>query len=191
MWKYYDFDVNWNTFIKVWNSDTVQHAMEIDMTQWKEIGFFKFYIPGNPLWKETRTTYWTIKLTEQALNKIHNNNYINKIKKIDNCMFRHHTNKLYRKIIFKHVIEECEPKQDTIDSLYMPEGFMIFKMAMRTCAYELFPNEIIRCLYNKNKWCILIPRLEIVFDLFSYYSWKYDNNCNACIIQEDIDKLLN
>jgi hypothetical protein len=171
--QYYDFRSNWLEFLKAWKQ--VDYYIELDIAKWKELGLFKNFKLGDPLWKQTRSTYWVIKNTEKANLKIQTEMHIQKYKLTMETQFPYQIRdykESYYKNCFKYVYEECEPKPDTIDAFYIPEGSYIFRYSIYECARILFPNEEILQLLCNGHVHTVIPRLNIVFNLFEYYENK-------------------
>lgn len=175
--SYYEFDANWESFLHVWNTPRVQHSLELDIHLWKEMGFFHTYTKGDPLWKQTKTTYWLSKCVELAKNRSNAERHIHMFKRTMSVVCpRISTTELYYKTCFKMVIRDCEPKPNTIESFIIPEGVFIFKNTMLECARLLFPNNPVgMCMLNGRMITVVSP-MNILFDLFGYYFDKYDKN---------------
>lgn len=171
--QYFDFRTNWQEFLKAWRQ--VDYHVELDIAYWKGFGFFKNFKPGDPLWRQTKTSYWIVKITENANNKIKTEMHVQKYKRTMQNQYIYPImdyKESYYKRFFKNVYDECTPKPDTIDAFYMPEGTFIFKSSMLGCARILFPQEEIKQISCSGRVHTTIPRLNIVFNLFDYYEGK-------------------
>lgn len=190
MWKYYDFDKNWDKFIEIWYSKEVQNSLDEDITHWKEFGFFKNYDPNEPaLWKQSKSMYWTNKIMRNAQDIIVSENHIRKFQKTmsqynDIYKVKSTAKEAYYKLCLHHVIKDMEPKHNTIHSFIMPEAKYIFKNTMLLCAKILFPGDDI--VFSATKNCIIIPQYKVIFDLIDYYYLTYDQDLSYQISQDDI-----
>ena len=174
--SYYDFDANWPMFLQVWEDPEVQQALILDIQFWKELGFFKKYKQGDPLWKETRTTYWIGKCVELAHERAKRESHVAMFKRTMSVVCPRLSKKnVYYKTCFGATIKDCEPKPNTIEWFVMPEGPFVFRRTMLACAKMLFPSNTINVCIISNRMTTIIDS-KIVFDLFGFYFNKYDKD---------------
>lgn len=72
-WKYYDFDANWDEFLKVWKSEEVQEELDMTMKNWErdnptytytdDTPKLRIYERGDQPWEFGRTDYWSCKIS--------------------------------------------------------------------------------------------------------------------------------
>lgn len=172
--SYYDFDSNWKAFLRAWNDPDVQRAFALDISFWTELGFFKNYKNGDPLWKQTKTTYWIGKCVERAQNKLRKESHIALFKRTMSSFCPGLSSaKHYYKACFGSVVKDCEPRPNTIEWFIIPEGPFIFRNSMLACAKIMFQTEDINVCMIGGRMVTLV-KSNIVFDLFGYYFDKYD-----------------
>lgn len=167
----YDFDSNWNIFLKAWYSHDVQYTLALEMEGLKSLGFFKYYQKGDPLWKHTQSLYWKLRCAAKAQQLMHQEQHICKFQRTMQTQFGFPINSkdFYYATCFKTTVERCHPEKDTIHAFIMPELSFLLKNTMRKCAEVIFPAEIIE-ITNDN---IITVNKHIKFDLIRYYNQKY------------------
>lgn len=164
---HYDFSKNWQTFLNAWYEPNTQYNLQLDIDKWKSFGLFKNYVLGGPLWKESKAMFWTLKITERAIQLKNHENHLNKFKKTMKNFYNNvNYEKMYYKMCFKDVCKQCEPKENTLEAFIMPQGKHILKNSMLQCAYNIFPNDEISLLDN---YTIVIKSKNIKFDINEYY----------------------
>lgn len=174
--EYYDFDTNWGPFLRAWLSPSVAHAAELDVAFWRDMGFFKGYKHGDPLWKQTKTTYWIVKLVELANAKSSAERHVAMYRRTMAVVCpRISSSDLYYKVCFREVIKGCEPQPGTLESFAMPEGGFVFRNALLECARALFPAGSVG-MFTLNGRTLVVVDSKTVVDPFGYYFYKHDDN---------------
>lgn len=174
--EYYDFDANWDAFLRAWRSPPVAHAADLDAAIWREMGFFKNYRHGDPLWKQTKTTYWIYKLAELAQAKAREERHAAMYRRtMDVVCPRLSSSALYYRVCFAEVIKGCEPRPGTIESFGMPEGAFVFKNALLECARALFPAGSVG-MFTLNGRTLIVVDSKTVLDPFGYYFHRHDDD---------------
>lgn len=169
--NYYDFDANWDSFLKSWYSHEVQHALKIEIECYKPLGFFKHYQQGDPLWKHTKSLYWKLRCVARAKQLMIHEQHLTKFKKTMQTQFGfpHDTTNHYFATCFSKQVERCHPVKDTIHAFIIPELSFLLKRTMRTCAEVLFPTEIIEITTDN----VITIGKHIKFDLLGFYNERY------------------
>lgn len=167
---YYDFDANWDSFLKAWYSHEVQYTLALEIECLKSIGFFKYYQHGDPLWKHTRSLYWKLRCAARAQQIMKDEQHLIKFRRTMTNQFGFPCNmkNFFYTTCFSTLVERCHPVKDTIHAFIMPELSFLLKQSMQKCAETLFPGEIIEI---KND--VITIKKTIQFDLFGYYNQKY------------------
>jgi hypothetical protein len=197
-WKFYDFDANWEEFIKIWNSDDVQDILERDMNNWctEELHSRQTYERGDPLWTFSKTDYWFTKLNDAAWEEVHKYNMIETFhKRMKQLYGKNYTDD--KDLVFEHfdetwhnaIMEQYAPKPDTLESMimimgknYLSDTFnkvakIIYNQSDYDSDEEVYgtpTDNIIYTHYGNEDSIILISSEKIVFDLYDYYFSKID-----------------
>lgn len=168
---YYDFDVNWDSFLKAWYSHDVQYTLALEMECNKPLGFFKYYQPGDPLWKYSQSLYWKLRCAARAQQLMKEEQHLMKFKRTMQSQFGFLNNSkdFYYATCFKATVERCYPQPNTIHAFIMPELSFLLKNTMRQCAQTLFPQDLVE-MTNDN---IVMINKSIKFDLLGFYNQKY------------------
>lgn len=186
-WQYFDFEAHWREFLDLWNKDEVKHAFELDIYRLKEldIGRWRSYKHGDPLWKMSGNMYWPIKIAERAQELCRQEQHLHKMKKTLRNMGWHlrDPSATYRKVCMPEVLRECSPKQDSLESFVFSEGIFVYANSMFIIARHMFPGEEVKLIYSSGTPRVLVPRQKIVFDLMRYYYHKYDKKPSHVIDQ--------
>lgn len=170
--NYYDFDTNWDAFLKAWYSHDVQHILALEIECLKTLGFFKHYQAGDPLWKHTQSLYWKLRCAAKAQQLLKDEQHLVKFSRTMQTQFGFplNTKDFYYATCFHKAVERCYPVKDTIHAFIMPELSFILKQTMHKCAETLFPGEIIEITKDN----IVTVKKNIKFDLLGFYNQKYD-----------------
>lgn len=175
---YFDFYANWHRVLHAWNSDSVQHALALDIGHASQLGFFRTYKLGDPLWKESRTHYWTTRLTRQALQKMEDEHYYKHFERsMANAGIRYCSRDQMKlacnAACFKHVYKECIPDPTCIHSFYFPEGSFLLPFTIKTLAASLFPDDTFTIIYHRGKKKLFSENLKCIVDFFDYYEQHF------------------
>lgn len=200
-WTFYDFDKNWTTFYKIWQTDEIQEILKKDMDNWCIYeAFYKhqsdgtmvkpIWSKGEPLWHLSRTDYHATKIWNISNKRIENERMITNYEKrmIEICpskytkMSKDEINIEFYDICSEKINDECSPKPHTLESLILVMGKNYISDALFACAEKLFPNnDIIYYHGNGNidktdNDQIYIYDHKIVFDLLDFYYVTRDNS---------------
>jgi hypothetical protein len=186
-WKFYDFDANWDKFLKIWKSEPIQDRLEYDMTNWcKNHTKDMKYKRGDQLWTFSETDYWSKNYNDEVINEAMDevceyemvNTYYKRMKEIlgdsyDRCKDK--DDDIFQ-ICMSAVMKKFTPKNDSLESLIMISGKNYIIESLYEVAKIIFRNKIIVLVddADENNNFILIPSEKIVFDLFDYYFERED-----------------
>ena len=179
--QYYDFDIHWNEFYQIWQSDPVQEILKPDMDEWCQTQAYYLsngkrptWNKGEPLWHLSRTDYHDNKMMELANDKVEKEHiyatYKKRMEQITGKKFIHNDYDETFNRCFEEVMEGFEPKRHTIDSLILVLGKNYIHAALCKCAQLLFPDDDIDEVETSDADTIVVNcNKRIVFDLLNFY----------------------
>jgi hypothetical protein len=169
MWKYYDFDANWDAFYDVWKTPRVQDVLKVS------VGCYCGQENADridKLWTLTNNNYWESRKRRLAKDHIHSNGLYNKFaytwKNIN--AFGTPTKEQFYALYGKDIEKEMEPKPGTIDNLIIADNSNIIANPLLVVADCLFPNSTVWQTWDYDE-CVftLVNEEHLIFDLTRYF----------------------
>ncbi len=191
MWKYYDFENNWDAFHKVWQSYPVQEVLKPEMDDWcddvaniacdENTG--DFYKPvwkcGDDLWKYSRSDFHLTRIMQRADDHVHKHNWLKlyKIRRKDiGIPFSNDitASNSFVDLIVPDILEYFEPIRHSWEANVLYTGANVLAESQKV-AFELFlPNS--RPIVFSWHWqtYALLPEEKIVIDFSRAFKYKTD-----------------
>ena len=189
-WRYFDFDENWQQFLRIWKTEPVQRVLDEHMEIWcTNQAYFENMPDGSyrrpswnrstPLWRLSRTDYWHNKITKT----LHDNTqaehrwFVDGLRRagLKRKLDEDDTWRMYIKQKSDMLYERNSPRKDSIDSFIMRMGKNYLHSAFVETARIMFPDEHIIEMKSDNLDILLCNR-KMVFDIFGFYHEKYDGD---------------
>lgn len=168
IWKYYDFNKNWESFILIWKNDDVQVFLE------RAFNFYNItYQRRMPLWLVNSSTMEYV-AQMKTLDEIYKNNILSSFEKrmaaIFNKKYTLGKSTYYMQTCFHELCKFNLPQKDTIESFIFPDGEKIISCALAEVARIIFNEDNVYVTLDLDKKnIILIQSQKIVFDVYGYY----------------------
>lgn len=126
-WTYYDFDKNWSTVWKLWNTDEVQDVLEEQMGLWGvPYNDVKPWKRGDSLWKYSRTDYWANKIMCEANEYVEENRMVHQYAKtmrdLGFKLSKEQVEEGFSQTCLPEIEEKFDPKHGTLESIILIMG---------------------------------------------------------------------
>jgi hypothetical protein len=184
-WRLFDFDAHWPEFLAMWNAPEAQQALHDSMYEWcVENAYDRIYDPATPLWRYSRTDYWSERMVKQAEERAEREGlratFRRRMRDVLPGMSVKQAEDYFNATAMPQLVAEAEPRPGSLESLIVVQGKNFLSWPLLVVAETMFENQnVIVTEDDDGNDLILVTDADhdyfgYVFDMYEFYFCSRD-----------------
>lgn len=204
LWRFYDFDIHWGEFYKVWSSDAVQDILAPSMVRWCEHEAYFVrdssklrWKGGADLWRYSRTDFHHERIMNATIAHVDQHRLI---QRFGDALTRAGTPHVsgevalvYRFVssgAFETVKQQFLPPPGSLEAQVLVKGANYLVDAQAAAVLDLFPDSRVCVIGDEDQLEVaVVENHHLIVDFTRFFMWKHASGPSACELMTGIPAL--